>query len=462
MVRQAVSDTRARIERLLVAEQRYTGWWALIFVALGARVGWAAWITHAHPSAVTNGDTSGYVGPARALVQRRHFSLSPDDATPMFLRTPGYPALLAVILWVTDSQQSISPIQAALSVLPVLVTIIVARRVIGPTAAMMAGAVVALDPLQFASSGTILTESLATLTLVGIVAVGVFVFARRNDEVRPRVVVALGTVTAAAIMVRPTMYFFPLVGLVFLAFRFRDRPIRRLFALLLAFAMPIVVVAGGWQVRNHYAVNSWQIAGAGAVTLYCYDAAAVQAQVNNRGMASARRELGCNPTGWDNLAKACPAWWGCDVPHPLERGKSFDNMSRRGLHVLVRNPLQTAQVAFKGLVRETLGPGTDTVRRFLNASSSPALTIALFSWTLLLWMLALVGAFVALRSRLRAFWAFVIGIVVYVMVASAGAEADARFRTPIVPLLALLAAVGTQHLVRRVREQRFAGALSSR
>ncbi|MDQ1457392.1 MAG: hypothetical protein QOH28_3012 [Actinomycetota bacterium] len=458
MVRRAVSDTRARIEHLLVAERRYTWWWTLIFVALAARVGWAAWITHAHPSAVTNGDSPGYLGPARALVQTRHFSLSPDDATPMFLRTPGYPALLAVILWVTGSQQAISPIQAALSVLPVLVTVIVARKVIGPTAAMVAGAVVALDPLQFSASGTILTESLATLTLVGIVAVGLVVFAPRTDRVRPRVVAALGTVTAAAIMVRPTMYFFPIVVLVFLAFRFRDRPRRRLLALLLAFAMPIVIVAGGWQVRNHYAVNSWQIAGAGAVTIYCYDAAAVQAKVANNGMAAARRQLGCNPTGWDNLAKACPTWWGCDVPHPLGRGKSFDEMNRRGLHILARNPLETAQVAFKGLGRETLGPGTDTVRRFLHASSSPALTIALFSWTLLLWTLALVGVFVALRSRLRAFWAFDIGIVVYVMAASAGAEADARFRTPIVPLLALLAAVGAQHLVRRVREQRFAGA----
>src|SRR5207244_3023625 len=161
--------------------------------------------------------------------------------------------------------------------------------------------------------------------------VGVFVFARRTDQVRPRVVAALGTVTAAAIMVRPAMYFFPIVALVFLALRFRNRPRRRLLALLSAFAMPIVIVAGGWQVRNHYAVNSWQIAGAGAVTIYCYDAAAVQAKVADNGMASARRQLGCNPTGWDNLAKACPTWWGCDVPHPLGRGKSFDEMNRRGL-----------------------------------------------------------------------------------------------------------------------------------
>src|SRR5205807_5221725 len=97
---------------------------------------------------------------------------------PMFMRTPGYPGLLAAILWVTDSQWSISPIQAALSVLPVLVTVFVGRRVIGATAAMLAGVLVALDPLQFALSGTILTETLATLTLITIVAAGVAVFVR--------------------------------------------------------------------------------------------------------------------------------------------------------------------------------------------------------------------------------------------------------------------------------------------
>jgi hypothetical protein len=148
------STVRSRIDTFLHGEQQYVWWWVLIVGAIALRVAWSAWIAHAHPTAVTSGDTAGYIGPARALLEKGRFSLSPHDATPMFLRTPGYPAVLTAILWVTNSQWSLSPIQAALSVLPVLVTVFVGRRVIGPTAAMLAGAFVALDPLQFALSGS--------------------------------------------------------------------------------------------------------------------------------------------------------------------------------------------------------------------------------------------------------------------------------------------------------------------
>ena len=117
------SKARARVATLLQGEKQYVRWWVLIVVAIALRVAWSAWIAHAHPSAVTSGDTGGYIGPARALLEKGRFSLSPQDATPMFLRTPGYPGLLAAILRVTNSQWSISPIQAALSVLSVLVTV---------------------------------------------------------------------------------------------------------------------------------------------------------------------------------------------------------------------------------------------------------------------------------------------------------------------------------------------------
>jgi 4-amino-4-deoxy-L-arabinose transferase-like glycosyltransferase len=118
--------------------------------------------------------------------------LSAQNDTPMFLRTPGYPTLLAAILWLTNSQWSISPIQAALSLLTVLAVVVIGRRTIGPTAGLIAGVFVALDPLQFAVSGTILTESLASFMLVGVAAAGVPVFMRRPSGVRVGHVVARG------------------------------------------------------------------------------------------------------------------------------------------------------------------------------------------------------------------------------------------------------------------------------
>ncbi len=446
--------TRARVGTFLRSEQRYLGWWVLIVVAIALRIAWSAWIAHAHPGAVTSGDTPGYLGPARALLEKGRFSLSPQDATPMFLRTPGYPGLLAAILWVTDSRWSISPIQAALSVLPVLLTVFVGRRVIGPTAAMLAGAFVALDPLQFALSGTILTETLATFTLVGIVAVGVVVFVRLPAQVKTRDFFALGALVAAATMVRPTTYYFPPIVVVLLVCRFWRVGVQRLVVLLLAFVLPIVVVVGGWQLRNHDAVNSWQLSGSAAVTVYCYNAAAVEAKVTNRDLGTAREELGCHPGGWDDLTESCPSWWGCDAPHRLANGPGFDEMSSRGFRIVTRHPFQSVEIVLEGLGREVFGPGADTVGRFLYVDSSPPLTAALFVWNLLVWSLALVGAVVALRSSLRAFWVFLMTVLVYVLVISAGSETSARFRTPLVPLIALLAAVGAQRIVRSRRETR--------
>jgi 4-amino-4-deoxy-L-arabinose transferase-like glycosyltransferase len=442
-----------RVDAVLRGEQQELAWWAVIAAAIVLRVAWSAWIAHAHPSAVTSGDTSGYIGPARALLEKGRFSLSPQDPTPMFLRTPGYPAFLAAILWVTDSRWSISAIQATLSVSAVLVTVFVGRRVIGPTAAMLAGVLVALDPLQFALSGTILTETLATLMLVSIVAFGVVVFVRRPEEVKVRHFFVLGASLAAATMVRPTTYYFPPIVVILLLWRFRRLGWRRLIVSLLAFVLPIVVVVGGWELRNHYAVDSWQLSGSAAVTIYCYNAAAVEAKVTGRSVHATRVELGCHPGGWDDLAASCPSWWGCNVPHRLANGRGFDEMNSRGFHIVTRHPFQSAEIVLAGLGRETFGPGTDTVSRFLHVRSSFLLAAPLFLWNLVVWSLALLGTIVALRSPLRAFWVFLISVLLYVLLLSAGAESSARFRTPLVPLLALLAAVGAKHVVRSLREE---------
>ena len=179
---------------------------------------------------MTSGDTAGYLGPARALIEHGHFSLSASDDTPMFLRTPGYPMLLAAILWVTGSEWAISPIQAALSLGTVLLVVYVGRRIIGGNAGMLAGVLVALDPLQFAPSGTILTESLASFTLIGVVAAGIPVFVTRPTQVRLRSVAVLGVVIAAATLVRPTTFYFPVLVVLMLAVRFFRLPVRSLLA----------------------------------------------------------------------------------------------------------------------------------------------------------------------------------------------------------------------------------------
>jgi 4-amino-4-deoxy-L-arabinose transferase-like glycosyltransferase len=419
---------------------------ALIVVSLLARVGWSAWIAHAHPGAVRSNDTQSYVEPAKALAHDGHLTLRPNDPTPIFVRTPGYPAFAAAILWVTDSVWSISPIQAALSVLSVVLTFVVARQVVGATGALVAAAIAALDPLQFASSGTLLTESLATLIMIAMVWAATRVFARDATRLRPGEVAVFGLLIAFATMVRPTTYYLPLFVLVlFLAPVWRLSPRRRV-VLVAAFLGPIVVVVGGWQVRNHHEVDSWRMSGIEAINLYCYRGASVDARVWGRGVHETRVEFGCTASGEFNPSINCPSWWACNRKHPLAYGRGFDEMASRGLHLLVRHPVDTAYITTRGIGREVLGPGTAKVARFLNVRPSFVLKSMLSAWNVALWIAAFVGALLALRARRRMFWLFVDLVIVYTIVVSAGPEADARFRTPLVPLLALLAAFGTQRL----------------
>jgi 4-amino-4-deoxy-L-arabinose transferase-like glycosyltransferase len=423
---------------------------AVVVVGAVARTAWAAWIAHADPAAVRAPDTPTYLGPARALIDAGRFSLTAMDPTPMFVRTPGYPAFLAPILWLTDSEWAISPIQATVTAMAVAVVILLGRRLLGLTAGLVAGALVMLDPLQFVAAGKLLTEGLTTVLVIAIVAVGALVLALRRPAEVPRIAtLGLGTLVALVAIVRPTFWFYPLLVVALLVARLRTLPRRRLLGHLLAFILPVAVVVGGWQVRNHTAVESWQLSGISGINLYCYNAAEVEARVQGTSIETVRNQFGC-PIERCQGNVGGPCW----ITNPDAPGQGFDEWGRKGTEILLDHPLQTARGVAAGIVRQVAGPGTDTVTDYLSIEPSRAFSGVLFVWAVVLWSFAAVGAGVGLRSRHRAFWAFVVTTIAYVLVISAGPAAYARFRTPIVPLVALLAALGLQHCVRRVRGAR--------
>ena len=439
------------------ADRRTVARWAIAIILTGivARVAWAAWIAHAEPLAVRSPDTPGYVWPARALIEAGRFSLSPTDATPMFVRTPGYPAFLAAIMWVTDSEWAISPIQAALSALTVVTIVLVGWRLIGLTAGLVAGSLLVLDPLQFIASGTILTEATASITIALIAAVGVLIFAvRRPPDVPIGAVIGLGVLVALATIVRPTMWFYPAVLLVLLAMRSRGLPRRARVARLLAFLLPVALVVGGWQVRNHATVSSWQLSGATGLLMYCSNAAQIEARTSGTSMDATQRRFGCPVSGEDpDGVCRSDAGWTCRIPDPDAAGQGFDDWNRKGLEIMADHPVQTARIMAEGVVRQIAGPGTDTVRRYFDMRGSGPLAMGLFLWNAILWALAAVGAVAGLRSRHRAYWAFVVVTIGYVVIVSTGDAAGARYRVPVIPLLALLAACGLQSGVQKLRDR---------
>jgi hypothetical protein len=61
----------------------------------------------------------------------------------------------------------------------------------------------------------------------------------------------------------------------------------------------------------------------------------------------------------------------------------------------------------------------------------------LFVWNALLWGFAALGTIGGLRSRHRAFWAFVVATITYVVVISAGSTRCAPTCTPVIPFAGL-------------------------
>ena len=428
---------------------------AVIAAAVVVRVGWAAWIAHAEPEAVRTPDTPGYLEPAWALIDNGRFSLSPEDPTPMYVRTPGYPAFLVPILSLTNSEWAISPVQAVVSLLAVAATTLVGWRLFGKTAGLLAGAVVAVDPLQFLSAGTIMTETLATVVLTAIVAVGALVFAlRKPTQVPALAMVALGVLAGVATMVRPTFWLYPIALLALLAVRFRSLGWRPLVFRLLAFALPVVAVVGGWQLRNHSTVDSWDVAGIADINLYCYNAAEVQANADGIAYDDARQRLGCPALLSDpNPAGVCTRsfGYGCWMPDPDAAGQGFDAWGSDGISIMLDHPVRTAKMLAEGVAGQVAGSGQSKLTWYLGIDGSPVLTLGLFAWAWVLWAFAAVGAVAGLGSRYRAFWIFVIVTIGFVILMSAGKAGDARFRAPLVPLIALLAALGVRDCVHRLR-----------
>jgi hypothetical protein len=113
----------------------------------------------------------------------------------------------------------------------------------------------------------------------------------------------------------------------------------------------------------------------------------------------------------------------------------------------------------EGVAGQVAGSAQSKLTWYLGIEGSLPLTLGLFAWAWVLWAFAAVGAVAGLGSRYRAFWVFVIVTIGFVILMSAGRAGDARFRAPLVPLVALLAALGVRHCVQRVRRVAVAPAV---
>ena len=352
------------------------------------------------------------------------------------LRTPGYPLFAAPWLGAGGPAAVIAG-QMLLSAGVVALAFVLARRLFDAPAAGFAAIVLALDPGSVVYTCLLQPETLFTLLLLA------SALAWWTALLGSTAAAALaGALAGLATLTRPIAVFLPLALLVTPWLRSEFRKARRP-AVLIALLLPFALIAGGWITRNALVAGAPVLSTIEGTNLLYYRAAGALAEERGAPIEQTRAEL-----EREIVARVPPG------ATPAERSRIE---SARAVEILGEHPGGAVTSALRGAAKLLAGTGM-TALSGLRGDREPErveggleVTLSgLFALPLgLSYLAACWGAATAIRSDQRAPLVFLAVFLFYLLLISAGPEANTRFRVAMTPFLAALAGLGWSRMLAR-------------
>ena len=372
-------------------------------------------------------DSITYLAPARNLLHGLGYVTEPGLAETM--RTPGYPLFLVPFLAISRGVVPILVVQHLMNVALTLGTYVLARRVTGSRfIALAAGVILALDTPSIHHANRVLSEALFTLLLLL-----VFSLAMRLMR-QPTVALAVTTGLLAGVLtlIRPVaIAYFAVIAVCIAA-----RPLRATVALLACGALlPI-----GWAVRNKMETNVFTLSTVSGINMLQHRAAAALAIFDDYEFASALadRQDEVIEAANDEIQRREHIDDADDLD-PAVRARYYGEI---GTRIALRHPLALAFVIVRGVLVNLFDSNWGAMSDVSRIPES-IVELSLSAWTAATIAFACVGA-VALWRIDRRFTILLLATIAYFIIISAGSEAEARFRVPVMPLIAVAAAAGLQ------------------
>lgn len=379
--------------------------WGLFVLALLLRS--AAVALHAHQGWQLQYDPGMYLTLARNL-GHGVYSMFHPLAIPDTIKMPGYP----VLLWLLNANVgAVLMLQVLLSSLKVPLVFLLARRTgLGTGTALLAAALMALEPVDILLSAQLLSETLFTLLLLcGMV----FLPRIRNWPS----MLATALFLAAAAWVRPNGAWLIVVA-GFLAFAILRQGLWHSVTLV---GMGLFLLLP-WAYRNQQALGRPYLNDSGAVAAAYYQVPEVLAAVGEADLEQRQKDLS---------AKA----WATDWEDPKQFHAFFDGLRAEVRHTLLAYPFTWVRVQLQRALRILVAPGRGHAK--LIFGDAPALGEAfpaisgLFSLAIVvasgLWLLY----FRQLPSALRA----ILLMAAAIIISGSLSTSDARFKNPAMPML---------------------------
>ena len=363
-------------------------------------------------------DSFTYLTPATMMLSGHGFATQPG--VPDMLRTPVYPLLLAAF------GTRVIPVivfQHLLNIaLAVAIYFFALRR--GRFVAVAAALIFAVDPPSIHYANKVLTETLFTVLLFVL-----FVLADRA-----KAPLFSGLLTGVLVLTRPVA----IVYFVVLAILRGWRRSTAVFVIA-ALALPLA-----WAARNKIVGGDFTVSVIAANNLLMHRAAGAMAIADEGDFEKdliieqhdLEREVNDIMEAKEHVAAAE------DLPEGV-RATYYRALARR---VILQHPIAFALLTLRGLVVNAFDSDWDSIM-IVSRLESRTIQIALDLFVGLVVALAILGL-VVLWPRDRALALLIAGTVGYFLLISAGAEAEARFRIPVVPQIAIAAACGLEAIRR--------------
>ena len=410
---------------------------------------------------MTQGDTASYLEPGRNLILHGIFSTA---GQPEIDRTPGYPIFAMLSGMAFDNVLFTVVAQILISLITMLVLSRIADRLypnrrIGIRAAWL----YAVEPLSILYTVRLMPETLFVLLLL----VAIERLLAFQSTLKLSYLAISGVFLAAATYVRPVSFylgFFLAAGLAVTA----PKPNLRGKApavLLLSF----IPWLAAWQIRNAIETGYSGFSSIVEKNLYFFQSAEVTAELERISIESEQRRLGY-PDESDYLAHHPEQvnWSRSERLHFM-RAQSTQILAQhpalylkthlKGVAVVVFSPCATEWLQLLGaypnpesMPRRILNQGiVNSVRRIFLAHPFVTLLMCILAvFLIVLYWLAIRGLFGTPQNRVAA--ATLLGIALYFLLISGGAQAVGRYRLPVMPILCLFAAAGIS--VARAKEMR--------
>jgi hypothetical protein len=416
---------------------------AILLLAVGLRAG-VLWKLGGHLAE----DRDNYRRIAASVAAGEGY-VDPDARTPTAYRPPLYPLLLAGVLFCGGDELSIGVLQLLMGTATAGMTILTGRRLGFNRASLVAGLLVAVDPLVLSQTALVMTETLATLLAVLLVwlCLGAPTGTRN---------LASGFVFGLCCLCRPTFWAYGAVAVVVrvcLEFRtcFSDRRQSGIFwqtALFVAAGTALAMAP--WVIRNMLVMGRpiLTTTHGGYTLLLARNPAYTRAVVEQ-------------PWGavWEGDAVQ---EWKASLESEMAREKPPIDVTHLSPAVEIARDRWMTQKAWNYIRREpffALRSGLTLLGRFWNivpmrtkdAPVASSIRAAIGTFYVAVFLAMLVGLIRVIRTGWRTWWPLLALVAGFTFVHSLY-WADMRMRAPLTPAIALLAAAGGTWLARATRK----------